>query len=475
MANEIQNASAVSAAMAEIYRLRPAKAQFTRFQATLKHFKPGGEKMRGESMHKKMFLEPYTGVRRVAVSESEFPLGRQIKHVDVEIDYDDFTEYQATITYTGLARRKTESRRDAVYRVAQELVGEAQDDFAGQVNVSLHQNDDCVMGLINGTPLDADGTSRTTGTTGFLPIDGGSISVFHPGQVIDIRSQSNNADVQVTVIVNDVYPTKVGPGTATTAGPGIVVTIAAENTGLSGDADLDNLVDNDEICLRGETEFNIQGFPTWFGTGAVFSITRTAIGSHWAVPFIYDKNNGSGLPVTLDLEDHFGEIAEQLALAVNFGRSKRVSSGITITEAMVAISTPSLLAEASRQVGDDVRFTMAIEEAERKKLIGRSGFSGAIWHSPTLGPVMLQSDAVATPNAIRFLEPDSWTILTAHDGSRKQIEWLDKDGSRWHYIYGTNGRLVNQLQAGALMRLAVFCDQPKANVELKGVKSSRDT
>ncbi|HUU94204.1 MAG TPA: hypothetical protein VM487_00575, partial [Phycisphaerae bacterium] len=119
------------------------------------------------------------------------------------------------------------------------------------------------------------------------------------------------------------------------------------------------------------------------------------------------------------------------------------------------------------------RFTESIDAAARKRLVGRSGFEGTYWHSPTLGPILLQSDPVATPNKIRFLEPSSWEWIYGNEGSESTVEWIKNDaGSIWHTPFGTNGRLYNKKVGGAFVRVALMCDQPKANIQIAGVKSS---
>jgi len=473
MADQEMDAAAVTTTMAEIYNLNNMKAQFSRLGRTTQFFKPRKQVMHGEAMHYKAFTQPYTGVRRTSTSsgsESEFPKGRQLDEVDVEVDWDDLVEYQSTVIFSGLAQHKTEKRSDAVYRVATKLIEGVQDDFVAAVNSSLHQNSDCMMARVDGTPLAADGTTYSQGETAFLPIDGGSIAQFMPGMMLDIRNASDNTDVRMVVKVSDVYTTADGPGTST--GPGIVVSLADEE---GTDTNLDAIADNDEIVLTGETDDNIQSFPTWFSTGTVFNITRTSVGSHWAVPHYTSKLNGDSLPIDLDVEEHFGQLAEDLAYSISWGRKQRASKGIEVNPSMVCISTPRLAAEAARQSGDDVRLTSALDSAERKRLFGRVGFEGTYFHSPTLGPVAIQADPVATPHTVRFLEPDSWFWITGHKGnSPNTLEWLDV-GGRWHYSYGSNGRLENKLQAGALMRLGFGCDQPGANFQLSGVKSSLES
>ncbi|HUX16986.1 MAG TPA: hypothetical protein VMW52_10975 [Phycisphaerae bacterium] len=471
MADQKMLAASVSAAMANIYRLRPDKAQFSRFAETTRHFRARDLMMEGEEYHFKVLTSPYTGVRRTSTatgSESEFPPGRQVTHVDVKVAWTDLVEFQATVIFSGLAQKKTESLRNAVYRVADELVGGVDNDFAAQANIALHQDDTATMALIAAV-YDEDGTAYTADQTdAYLQIDGGPIAAFLPGQILDAREGGNHADVQVTVKVNDVYPLSTGPGGTADIGPGITVTIADEN---AGDANLNGLADDDELCLSGEVT-NLAGFKTWFSESAnVFNITRSAKGSHWSVPNLFDFHSG-GADVVLDVDDHLGDMAERLAYVVKYGRRERAKDGISVTNQMVAISTPKLVSEASRQGGDNMRMTIAIDEATRKRLFGRSGFEGYVFHSPTLGPIALQGDPVATPNLARLLEPDSWFWIVGHDGSQKTIEWLDKDGSRWHYERGTNGRMKNILQAGALMRLGLGNDQPKGNAQLDGLKSS---
>ena len=480
MARELTDASAVTTAMSEIWKLRPAKEQFTTWNDTLRFFSPRQIPMESDGFHWKAYIQPMRGVRRTkSGAESEFPAPRQYDYQDIEADWDDLSEFQLSLQYTGLAAARTKTRRAAVRKVAEQLVSEADDDFAQQVNVALHQTADCTMALI-ATKTNEDGTTYSSGQTdAFLGIDGGPISRFVKGQILDIRAASDNANIRVAVVVNDVYFGSDGPGDG--VGPGIVVTIdSTRNTDITGDSDLDNLVDNDEIALSAETADNFDGFPSWFSNSTnVLNITRSTKGQYWTVPHLLSFGD-----VTFDMEEHLRTLAELVSRAVRAGRRSRTKGagkgltvdGVRMTGAMLALGTPAISSEANSQAGDSARFTaalsMTLEAEERRELFGELGFDGIVFHHESLPPTAIRSDPVATEDTLRLLEPNSWFLLAGHEGGMRNAEMLNKDGSFWHYNKGANGRLVNQLVGGMLMRLEFVCDQPQANAQISGIKSS---
>ena len=484
----MMNASAVSAAMDEYTRLRPDKAQFARSFETIRFFKARDMMMKGEKYHYKVFTQPMRAVRRVgnavAAETEEYPEAKQLGHVDVEVAWSDLYEFRASVEYSTLAESKTKDLKHAIYRTAVKLVEQTEDNFGEMINAAMHQNADCVMAKVSAV-YDEDGTDYTAGQTdAFLAITGGAVSQFQVGDRLDIRNGADGTDIRCCVVVNDVIPDSSGPqGNA--VGPGIVVTIdstqnAVERFGASqdstGDSNLDNVAADDEIVLEREADSsNFQSLPVWFSYDTdVFNITRTAKGSAWSIPMITDKSSG-GSPVDLDLEAHLGLMAMEWSRAIKFGRRARKREGLTVSqEAMVALGPNELIAEASTQVGDAISYTVDMTDQNmRKKLFGFSGFDGAYWRNPLIGPISFVADPVATPNCLRFMEPSSWTFIIGHDGNHQTISWLDQaDGGRFHYERGSNGRLKGVIVAGAYMRLALANDQPRANMELRGVKSS---
>ena len=475
MADEM-TAAQVANAMANIYRLRHEAAQFTRFAETAKHFKPRMLAMKGENLYWYAYTQPYTGVRRTkSAYETEFPESRAVDHTQVYITWTDLCEFQGTITFTGLAARKTRSA--AVYATARKLVTEFDADCGECLNRSLHQNSDCVMGTVAAKYSATTGGSYTTSTSAFFQITDMPVSAFHPGQVLDLRDVSDNATINNGVKVDDVFHTSVGPNAVDDIGPGITVTIdSTRNTAVSGTSDLDTVAATDEIALSTETDSNLDSFQTWFGTGSVLSLTRgTTVGEQWAIPYEKDYSV-SGVAVNFDFDDHMRPMARDLARAVKFGREVRKNEGLGISDAMLFLTTDAILDEATSLFGDAARFTTALasslDGAERKRLFGTVGFDGVVWHNPLLGAIGFQSDAVATPNTARLIEPSSWFFVTGHNSNNLRPEWLKGDGRMWRYVQGSNGRPINKLIAGGLMRLALCCDQPRANYEINGIKSS---
>ena len=168
------DATLVARAMDEVYKLHPAKAQWSRLGKTTKFFKPRYVAMQGESSHFKVFTEPLTAARRykpVTDETVQWPRARKLDYVDVSYGWTDMAEFRSTVEFTGLAARKTATKAHSVYRAAAKLVASVNGDYAHQLNTALHQNVDCVMALVAAT-YDIDGTSYTGGSTDcFIQID----------------------------------------------------------------------------------------------------------------------------------------------------------------------------------------------------------------------------------------------------------------------------------------------------------------
>ncbi len=463
---DIQDAAAISNALAFIFDTGHEAAQWNRWTDTLRWFQPRKLPMQGDRLYFYAYTGPYEGVRRTKSKEAEFPRAFDFDHTQCFIAWTDLTEFQASPSFTGLAERKSRDKKSAVYKTAVRLAREVGEAFSANVNRAFHQNTDCVIGIINGAPLDEDGTTYTGGQTdAYLIIDNGSISQFCDGMVLDIREGADGTDVQVTVVVNDVYHTSDGPGSA--SGPGIVVTIDGSN---SGDSDLDNLADNDEITLSGEVDSaNFWSLEDWWDSSvSVLGLTRTAKGLKWATP--YQKDGGSN---AIDFDDDIRPAALTMARIAKVGRRVRRSQGLTITESFLALSTPEINDEALQAINDRQRTTTVIastmDEAERKRLFGWVGYDGVVWIHPDLGHVYLQCDPVATPNKIRFLEPNSWFLVTGHNNNTLEPSFIDNNGTPWHTARGDNGRLINQKIAGAYVRMTLVTDQPRANYAVTGV------
>lgn len=457
--------------VAYIYETGWEAGQFNRSNDTLRHFKPRKFPIEGKGLYFYAYTQPFSGVRRTKSSEAEFPEAYDIDHTQVNVDWDDLTEFQVSLSYTGLAERMTRKEKLSVFKVAQRLVEEANAQFAAQVNVSLHQGVNSVMALVSDTPTNEDGTTYTQGhDEAFIPIDTGSISQFWPGMII--AGGTTPGTVEYVLEVNDVYYGNDGPGSDT--GPGIVATNdSTRSTAESVDADCNDILNNDSIWLYGEAAAsNLDGFPVWFDeTADLLDITRADVGSRWSIPHVITAS------ANFDYDDHFRPIVVKMGRSVRAGRARRKRDGLAITPAMLLLTTPELNDEITSNLQDTKRamvsFATSMDQAEVRRLFGDIGFDGVILHHPSLpAPMGIQTDTVATPDTIRLLETSSWSFVTGHNSNTMRPEWLNKDGRMWHYIQGANGRMQNELMAAGLIRLELISDQPGANGEIASVTSS---
>lgn len=456
--------------VAYIYETGWQAGQFNRSNDTLRHFKPRKFPIEGKGLYFYAYTQPFSGVRRTKSSEAEFPEAYDVDHTQVNVDWDDLTEFQVSLSYTGLAERMTRKEKLSVFKVAQRLVEEANAQFAAQVNVSLHQGVNSVMALVNGTPLDPDGNAMSSDTQAFVPIDTGAISQFWPGMILSVGASAGTVDVVVEV--NDVYYGANGPGSQT--GPGVMVTVdSTRNTAESVTNTVDTIANNDSIWLYGEAAAsNLDGFPVWFDeTADLLDITRADVGSRWSIPHVTTASDN------FDYDDHFRPIVVKMGRSVRAGRRRRKRDGLGITPAMLLLTTPELNDEITSNLQDTKRamvsFATSMDQAEVRRLFGDIGFDGVILHHPSLpAPMGIQTDTVATPDTIRLLETSSWAFVTGHNSNTMRPEWLNKDGRMWHYIQGANGRMQNALMAAGLIRLGLICDQPGANGEIASVTSS---
>ncbi|MDD4888396.1 MAG: hypothetical protein PHU85_00570 [Phycisphaerae bacterium] len=477
--------TAVANALDRIMRLRPDKAQFVRHDKSLRHIRAEKLMLKGEKAIIKVETSAAAGAvpvgDPVTAEQLEFPAARSSGHSDITIEWSHLAEIRQSVRYTGLAEQQTKDLKTAIYKAALKMVRDVDLDMAHTVSSLLHSNGDCVLAKVDTVYVeDGSATWSGNGNTAYIKIKEGAIGNFIPGQVLDFRAVSDNDNVRVTAYVRDVFAMNEGPDGTRGRGPGIRVTLHADNLGV-GDTDFDNVAPNDEITFQGAKAYNFSSLPVWFSTAAVCGITRTSSGSAWAVPHIkwFDASgDGTGTKVTLDLETHLGELAQELADAVIRGRAMRDVDSLSISEGYITmIARPPLCSEFSKQVGDGVRYTDTLDKEGKKKLFGTSGFDGGFWHDPLLGPIAFQPDPKATPGTIRMLDTGSWMWVIGHTGSGNSadgippVEWVEENGNRFFVERGANGRVKNVKTGGCFMRLQLVSDAPRSNAQLGGLKS----
>jgi len=476
--------------MDEYYRLRPDKAQFTRFADTAKWFDPRGELLKGNIHHFKAWTAPATGTRRMTVGTaetSELPRAREPEWKDIGVPYSDLIAFEYYVRISDLAEEKTSDTKHAISNIALRMVSEAELDHAEAVNAAIYQDQDSVIAKVV-QKYDADGSSYSGGatTTAYLSIDSGSIARFKRNMKIDFRVQSSSA-IRVTANVDSVNYQDDGPvwtGTRVAdIGPGIICSYdSAEGTG--NDTDFDSVVDNDEIVLSSEGLLsNFHGFPDWFGehtnvykeADGSTAYDRDAAANHWSIPEVLDFTE-AGSAQDIDLDVHLRGLADILPYRVKSGRQARQNENVElqVKQSMVAFGSPRLINDAVDAGRDQHQFwttgNTTMDAAKSQELWGNVGFNGVVYNSPTLGNIALQPDPMAEPHTLTITDPNSFFFL--HRGGLNKPRWLMNAGSRFSRLRGGHNRLTLQQDAGAISLCLLQCDQPAVNVRIKGIKSS---
>jgi hypothetical protein len=468
-----QGVGELATALSVVYKLNDT-AQFTRAGDTARWFEAQKESMPGRRFVFPMYVQPITSARMSDFATARtgvFPTAQDLTHIFMSYDYEDQVMVRATVKVNETDLTRLDGGDDALYNLATKLFSETAEDMAGRMNNAMHQNTSCQMATVGAKYL-ATGATYSQNATCYIKIASGSIAQFLPGMKLTINS--------LNVTVNDVNfepdgPHPLGGGARVSGiGPGITVTSATH---------CDTISATNAIALSGEgASDNFLGFPSWFSAStnvyndeAGAAVDRDAVGSSWQIPFLYTVA-AAGSEVVLDMDTHIGKLCDILAMAVNSGRKKRRDQGISVGNALTAITTPDLVVEATREGYAAGRITtaMAVSEsdAESKKLFARVGFNGAVYHHPNIGYVAFQGDKVATPYKVRILEPASWHWLEAGAG-HGGIKWLENDGGgRFHRITEAGYGLTFFQEAGCYTTTMLYCDQPKANAEISGVKSS---
>jgi len=484
MANDDNIAMAdMDEAMDKIYDLGVIP-QECRFGSTTQHIS-GDKPFRSQDMSVELLKTAYHGATMSADLEADAPASYEISLVQMAIDRSDLRELAITISHTLVAQTLGKDREHSAYEPAKRLVMQSLASLGERRNQALNQDANCVKALVAATyKFDGDTYPGSNATVAFIKIDNGSISGFHPGEVIDIREASTTTE-RVCAMVNDVIHTEDYRG-HTGVGPGITVTYNSTYAGggTYSDAHFDNVADGDEIVRH--LEVDGAGFPASFGTlidlgsspSTYFSIDRSTQGNMYLVP--YGKSYLSGTSnVNLDIPTHFGEMVDTMAMVIGPSRIWRGERDFKVSNALVAQAQPDLVNEIARQAGEDnARFTAEIsstmDAARKKHFVANAGWNGAVLHHPNFPPIVVQPEPLCPPNKIRLFDPSAWTFYRL-GGSRPN--WIRNDtGGRWHVRRNTStGQLTKTRDASAYVHETLVCDQPRTVYEIQGVKSTLKT
>jgi hypothetical protein len=460
----------------KLYRLHPATAQFTQHGATSKWFRPNVVPFEGNRWNFNAWHTPYSGVRQsdyATAATSAFPVSRDLASIWLSYAYTDLSMFQGVVKWNILTAKRTKSRKAAVYAIASKMFNGLNRDMTEKTNSAIHMNSACQMALIHTVYSEAGG-AYSSNRYAYLRIKSGGIGQFEKGMVI----KTDNTE-ELTVL--DVIYGSNGPwsgGTQVSSiGPGIRVDAGSGNT-------VDSSAD-DAITRSGETTGdNFHGFPDWFNGGTnVYNdedgnaIDRDLRGNAWSIPQIFTIA-ASGSEVALDLDTHLRRVANTMPYRVSVARRRNREQGLSVGNAMVAITTPELVNQATTEAAASQQWTSAalgsMDAAKRKALFGQVGFEGMVFHSATLGPIAFQEDVMAAPYKIRMLEPSTWFWLAQGASPQSDaVEWImgGINGGRIHPVPSDDGdaRLTFYQQAGGYKSMMLVCDQPGPNIELTGV------
>jgi hypothetical protein len=450
-------------------------AQFTRFTDTAKWFKPGRTiPFKGKREVLSIYTTPMNNVKRenyATARTSAYPTGTSLSHTRVSWAYTDLAMFRAAVKINMLDMEKENGDDNCVYDLATTVVSETTSAFEQSANLAVHQNADCEMAKV-GTKYAVAGGTYSQNRRAYFSLSGATPSRFQKGMLLTINSQ--------VFTVMDVIHGSYGPWSGGTRiasiGPGLTVDAGS---GLHCDA----ITAANVITINGETTGgSFAGLPSWMsGTVNVYAdeagtpIDRDLYDNDWSIPYI-EVIAAAGAEEVLDLEDHVGRLADVLPGMVQLTKKARRDQGISISKAMAAIMSVSLVNQSVQSLFDTQLLMSKYGKEESQDLFGSVGFSGVTYNSPTLGPIAFQADPVAAPNTIDLLDPSSWLWFTGGKGM-SGVDWEKNGSSRWFPVYdsGNDNRLTHYIQAGCRTAALLACDCPKTNARITGVKSSRTT
>lgn len=467
----------------ELWNLEPVYSE-ARSGSTIQ-FITRTEKWHGNAMHRKAITELYTGARFDSDLEAAFPDSTKMAALDIEIAISKLRRSAAQFEISKVALMQMADEEHSAFDLATRIVGEIEADINESRNKHLNATANSRMATILAC-YNRDGTTYSaTKTEAFLSLKNGSTNYFHKGQYIDIRDGSATASPKMTAQVTDVFHGDMMLGKD--VGPGIAVVYVATGTV----ANFDTVTLDDDIVPSGETT---SGYPAAFASvinfttapGAYFSVAdRSAAGYTWLIPNGKDYTT-AGAAINLDVETHFGTMADLMAVLLPRARAVMANKGLKPHRALVAQAHPKLVAEFARQCGDaTIGFqrdaASSLDAATRKDLIAVSGWDGAIYRSPNMPgfPIALQPEAQMDPHQIRLWDPNMAVAIRLSEGNGKRPDWEKNEGGGiWHSVKkasGTNTQIVPAVQCGASTMETIFFENPQLIYAMLGLKSSLES
>ena len=509
--NQFDTLNSALAMQDEAFDLHP-KVQQARFGATAQHITQE-KQFTGGSMHVKVYKENYQGARVTSNLSADAHYSGSISVVDWEIAQTNFRRIGVPLCRDIIVDQALNPPEHAMFDLAAELALEAAENVGEARNRILNSNGDLVMAWV-GAVYDEDGTSYTNGQTdAFIKITKGSVSMFHPGQILHIRDASDNVDetppgtlngtqAQIKCVVNDVCPGAFWFGN--NVGPGIVVTICGDQAdatddqgeGYKGtDSNFDTVAatnnttaNTDEIALTGEDN---DAYPGSFGAlgmtgdvspGEYFGVTRTTKGNAYLIPMgrHWDSlGTGAGTKTALDIETHFRAMYKDFGGLLSAARGYRRNREFALSDSVVCQAHPDLVAEIVMQAGaSPQRFNIEqasnMDSAKRRAMFASYGFDGAVLRNSyeTIPPIALQPEPLMDNGTIRVFEPSAGTWLRI--GS-KRVTWAPVGPGASYWLPRRNvttGNRTMQVDAFGYVMETIFWDQPRLIYAMDGLKDS---
>jgi hypothetical protein len=404
--------------MKKRYEKGIATEAYRRLGATVKFIKGTKRPVSGSDYTYMIDSSPLTGTRRTKnmianLSAPAFNRGiRMVIKYGIGVDSSGADEFTNTdlvrldcpIQVDHFTLKMQAAQDDGSFRNwMRKCIDDRASDFAEMMDQAIHQPVSAQLALVGASAtgvakLNDDGTTYTAGQTDCrICIDNGCLGYFQREMLLDIREPSGYTVRQV-VQINDMFVQD--PLFLDASGKGMPsITVSR----VSGDANCNNIVENDFICRSGEYNKNVAGLPTWFEHTTppdIFGQVRTAKGNACLIPTFTGSQTSPAVFTLDDLRNAFLMMNGNLNL-------QQLPKG-----PLVLLSSPELVDKAVSlfNEGGYKEYTVSQDDAA-KKLFANYGYAGIVFVHPLLSkPLALQADMATLPERIYILSPDSWFV-----------------------------------------------------------------
>lgn len=392
------------------------------------------------------FSTPRTyGVDKYTVTLSEMASANHLRRVDLSLQ----------VTWMDLKRKF--SKKSSATNFIEELTKQSMQNIAEHIAVRRHLDSTAKLGSVNGTPTGTDNRLTASATaiaaTGgaSFPVDGGSFAAFQPNMVLDRYTGATN-DGKVIVLYTNARDNSVHVYGVNDSFPNGSSTI-----------NVNDIADNDDLYLSGEKDKNILSIGHWMSdpsTGdSFFGKDRTDPTNRYLLPHASGPTSSQQFVKT-----HLDDLSNQLG----YIDEDADSAGY------VALCQPELVTRYIQEIGQDTLIQYPNDDHKGKLLAGY-GFDGNLYRHHTFGRYMLQGDALAVPNQIRFLRTGDWeTLYAPTDGGENGWEWLPGVQGMWYRmpsITPGNGDTTT-FRADGLMLMCDICLAPRAQAKLINITAT---